>query len=70
MILILKRNFWCFATAWARRRERPIQAIKGTAALCVETHHIGAVMSAQRNITDSADALGLAHIVHKKQISS
>jgi hypothetical protein len=31
---------------------------------------MGAVMWAQRNITDGADALGLAQIVHKKQIAS
>jgi transposase len=32
-------------------------------AVCLETKHVRAAMSAQRNKTDAADALGLAHIV-------
>ena len=32
-------------------------------AVCSETRHVHAVMSAQRNKTDAADALGIAHIV-------
>ena len=35
----------------------------GIPAVCLETHHVRAAMSAQRNKTDAADALGLAHIV-------
>jgi transposase len=32
-------------------------------AVCLETQHVRAAMSAQRNKTDATDALGLAHIV-------
>ncbi|MDP2333554.1 MAG: transposase, partial [Reyranella sp.] len=35
----------------------------GLPAVCLETKHVRAAMSAQRNKTDAADALGLAHIV-------
>lgn len=35
----------------------------GIPSVCLETHHGRAAMSAQRNKTDAADALGLAHIV-------
>jgi len=35
----------------------------GIPAVCLETRHVRAAMSAQRNKTDAADALGLAHIV-------
>jgi transposase len=31
-------------------------------AVCLETHHVRAAMSTQRYKTDSADALGIAHI--------
>ena len=35
----------------------------GIPAVCLETRHVRAAMSAQRNKTDAADALGIAHIV-------
>ena len=36
---------------------------RGIPAVCLETRHVRAAMSAPRNKTDAADALGLAHIV-------
>lgn len=36
---------------------------RGLPAICLETQHVGAAMSAQRNNTDAADALGIAHIM-------
>ncbi len=35
----------------------------GLPAICLETVHVRAAMSAQRNKTDKADALGIAHIM-------
>lgn len=35
----------------------------GLPAVCLETRNVRAAMSAQRNKTDAADALGIAHIV-------
>ncbi len=35
----------------------------GVPVVCLETRHVRAAMSAQRNKTDAADALGIAHIV-------
>lgn len=35
----------------------------GVPAVCLETRHVRAAMSAQRNKTDATDALGLAHLV-------
>jgi transposase len=35
----------------------------GLPAICLETQHVRAAMSAQRNKTDKADALGLAHLM-------
>lgn len=35
----------------------------GIPAVCLETRHVRAAMSAQRNKTDAADALGIAHIM-------
>jgi len=35
----------------------------GLPAVCLETHHVRSALSAQRNKTDAADALGIAHIV-------
>jgi transposase len=35
----------------------------GLPAVCLETRHVRAAMSAQRNKTDAADALGIAHIM-------
>ena len=35
----------------------------GVPAVCLETRHVRAALGAQRNKTDAADALGLAHIV-------
>jgi transposase len=35
----------------------------GLPAACLETRHVHAAMSAQRNKTDATDALGIAHIV-------
>jgi hypothetical protein len=35
----------------------------GVPAICLETRHVRAALSAQRNKTDATDALGLAHIV-------
>ena len=35
----------------------------GLPAVCLEAHHVRAALAAQRNKTDAADALGLAHIV-------
>ncbi len=35
----------------------------GIPAICLETRHVRAAMAAQRNKTDAADALGIAHIV-------
>ena len=35
----------------------------GLPVVCLEAHHVRAAMAAQRNKTDAADALGLAHIV-------
>jgi transposase len=47
----------------------------GLPAVCLETHHLRAARSPQRNKTDTADALGIAHIVrtgwfHKAHIKS
>jgi transposase len=36
---------------------------KGLPAVCLETHHVRNALRAQRNKTDAADALGIAHIV-------
>jgi transposase len=36
---------------------------QGLPAVCLETRHIRAALSAQRNKTDAADALGIAHIM-------
>jgi len=36
---------------------------RGLPAICLETYHVRAAMAAQRNKTDAADALGLAHIM-------
>jgi len=35
----------------------------GIPAVCLETRHVRAALSAQRNKTDAADALGIAHIM-------
>src|SRR5271165_3015940 len=35
----------------------------GVPVVCLETRHVRAAMSAQRNKTDAADALGIAHIM-------
>jgi transposase len=35
----------------------------GLPAVCLETQHVRAAMSAQRNKTDKADALGIVHIM-------
>ena len=35
----------------------------GLPAVCLETQHVRAALSAQRNKTDKADALGIAHIM-------
>lgn len=35
----------------------------GVPAVCLETRHVRATMAAQRNKTDAADALGLAHLM-------
>jgi transposase len=35
----------------------------GLPAVCLETRHVRAAMSAQRNKTDAANALGIAHIM-------
>ncbi len=35
----------------------------GLPVVCLETQHVRAAMSAQRNKTDAADALGIAHIM-------
>lgn len=35
----------------------------GLPAICLETLHVRAALSAQRNKTDKADALGIAHIM-------
>jgi len=35
----------------------------GLPAVCLETRHVRAALSAQRNKTDAADALGIAHIM-------
>ena len=35
----------------------------GLPAVCLETQHVRAALSAQRNKTDEADALGIAHIM-------
>ena len=34
---------------------------RGLPVICLETQHVRAAMSAQRNKTDAADALGIAH---------
>jgi transposase len=36
---------------------------RGLPAVCTETQHVRATISAQRNKTDAADALGIAHIM-------
>jgi transposase len=36
---------------------------QGLPAVCLETRHVRAALSAQRNKTDAADALGIAHIM-------
>jgi hypothetical protein len=35
----------------------------GLPVVCLETRHVRAALSAQRNKTDKADALGLAHLM-------
>jgi transposase len=35
----------------------------GVPVVCIETRHVRAAMSAQRNKTDAADALGIAHLM-------
>jgi transposase len=35
----------------------------GLPAICLETQHVRAALKAQRNKTDKADALGIAHIM-------
>ncbi len=35
----------------------------GLPVICLETQHVLPAMSAQRNKTDAADALGIAHII-------
>lgn len=42
---------------------QPELAKRGLPAVCLETKHVRAAMSAQRNKTDATDALALAHIV-------
>ena len=42
---------------------QPELARRGLPAVCLETRHVRAAMSAQRNKTDATDALALAHIV-------
>jgi transposase len=42
---------------------QPELAKRGLPAVCLETKHVRAAMSAQRKKTDAADALRLAHIV-------
>ena len=42
---------------------QPELARRGLPAVCLETKHVRAAMSAQRNKTDATDALALAHIV-------
>ena len=41
----------------------PELVTQGLPAGCLETRHVRAAMSAQRNKTDAADALGIAHIM-------
>lgn len=41
----------------------PELKVLGLPAVCLETRHARAIMSAQRNKTDATDALGLAHVV-------
>ncbi len=41
----------------------PELAALGLPVVCLETQHVRAAMSAQRNKTDAADALGIAHIM-------
>ncbi|CCD89711.1 protein of unknown function; putative transposase (fragment) [Bradyrhizobium sp. ORS 285] len=36
---------------------------RGLPAICLETQHVRAALHAQRNKTDRADALGIAHIM-------
>lgn len=36
---------------------------RGLSVICMETQHLRAAMSAQRNETDATDALGIAHIM-------
>lgn len=42
---------------------RPELKALGIPAVCLETRHVRAAMSAQRNKTDATDALGLAHLM-------
>jgi transposase len=35
----------------------------GVSAVCLETRHVRTAMGAQRNKTDAADALGIAHLM-------
>ena len=41
----------------------PEMVALGLPAVCLETRHVRAALSAQRNKTDAADALGIAHIM-------
>lgn len=41
----------------------PQMTALGVPAVCLETRHVRAALSAQRNKTDAADALGIAHIM-------
>lgn len=41
----------------------PEMVALGVPAVCLETRHVRAAMGAQRNKTDAADALGIAHIM-------
>jgi len=42
---------------------QPELVARGLPAVCLETRHVRAAMSAQRNKTDATDALGIAHIL-------
>jgi transposase len=41
----------------------PALVAAGVPAVCLETRHVRAAMGAQRNKTDAADALGIAHLM-------
>lgn len=52
---LMRRRAVALAASWLESARRP--------AVCLETRHVRAAMSAQRNKTDATDAIGSVHIM-------